>query len=81
MIAGDIEKAKTCFEEELKMVPASSSACAGLGEVFFMQEMYDNAKIMFEWAVKNDSNNLAAVSSLAKVNELLGYNVHHVSVN
>ena len=81
LIAGDIEKAKTCFEEELKIVPASSSACAGLGEVFFIQEMYDNAKIMFEWAVKNDSNNLNALSSLAKVNELLGYSVSHISIS
>ncbi|MCL6098899.1 MAG: glycosyltransferase [Bacteroidetes bacterium] len=81
LITGDTEKAKTCFEEELGLVPGSSSACVGLGEVFFMQGMYDNAKIMFEWAVKNNPQNLTAVSSLAKVNELLGYSVDHVSVN
>ncbi|MEW5844078.1 MAG: glycosyltransferase [Bacteroidota bacterium] len=81
LIVGDIEKAKTCFEEELKMVPVSSSACAGLGEVFFIQEMYDNAKIMFEWAVKNNPQNLTAISSLAKVNELLGYSVSHISIS
>lgn len=75
------EEAKTAFEKALQLNPTSSQACAGLGEVFFLQEMEEQSKMMFEWAVKNNPSNAFAVSGLAKVNGLLGYPDNHSSLN
>ena len=72
LLTGDYETAKKYFEEELQLVPDSSFACVGLGEVFFAQEQFENAKTMFEWGVKNDSQNEVAAEKLIRVNELLG---------
>jgi len=80
LAVNDVEKAKEFFEQELNANPTSSSACKGLGDVFLAQENLEAAKTMYEWAVKNDSNNQSAVESLGNVNELLGYEVNHISV-
>ncbi len=69
----DYEKAKMYYEEELKTEPESSTACQGLGEVFYALEMLEEAKTMFEWAVKNDHNNFEAQKKLEMINEKLGY--------
>ncbi|MDP2038027.1 MAG: hypothetical protein Q8L04_11640, partial [Ignavibacteria bacterium] len=77
---GNLELAQKYFAEELEIVPNSSTACAGLGEVFFAQELYENSKTMFEWAIKNDANNQKAVDSLANINSLLGFEINHNSL-
>jgi len=68
----DIDKAKSCFEKALNLEPNSSQACAGLGEVLFLTEQDQQAKIMFEWAVKNNPDNLFAIGGLKKINKILG---------
>lgn len=80
MAANYVEKAKHYFEKELEYNPESSSACVGLGELFFIDEQYDSAKAMFEWAVKNNSQNQIAINSLSKINQLLGYELTHSSL-
>ncbi len=73
----NIEDAKKCFETALGLNPASSLACVGLGEIFFIQEQYDNAKVMFEWGVKNEPNNPSAVEALSRANVHLGLEEYH----
>ncbi|MEW6194092.1 MAG: glycosyltransferase [Bacteroidota bacterium] len=75
----NIESAKEYFENELTINPSSSGACLGLGQIFYAQEQYEQSKIMFEWSVRNNPGNESAIQSLAKVNELLGYEVNHIS--
>ncbi|MEJ5350722.1 MAG: glycosyltransferase [Melioribacteraceae bacterium] len=77
----DVSKAQEYFEKELNLNPQSSSACYGLGQVFIAQENYEAAKIMFEWAVKNDPSNSSAKSALEKANEMLGYELSHSSLD
>lgn len=72
LIISDLEKAKEFFERELQLCPNSSNACLGIGTVFFASEMYEEAKTLFEWAVKNDAGNSKAAEFLAKVNSVLG---------
>ncbi len=62
------ENARECFERALNLDPSSSEACAGLGEYFYMSGNEENAKIMFEFAVKNNPNNSFAVEELSKIN-------------
>ena len=76
----DYETAQESFEEALQANPASSQACAGLAELFFMQNEDKKAKVMFEWAVKNNPQSYFAVLGLAKVNEVLGYVDDHNSL-
>ncbi len=75
----NIESAKEYFENELTVNPSSSGACLGLGQIFYAQEQYEQSKIMFEWSVRNNPGNVNGIQSLAKVNELLGYEVNHIS--
>ncbi|MCF6270660.1 MAG: hypothetical protein L3J41_13180 [Melioribacteraceae bacterium] len=72
-----LEKATEMYAGALEINPNSSQACAGLGEVFHMQYKEDEAKTMFEWAIKNNPGNLFAVSGLAKVNRDLGLAESH----
>ncbi len=67
----DNENAKKAFETALNLNPSSSQACAGLGEVLFLNQEDEKAKSMFEWSLKNDPGNLFAQAELRKVNELL----------
>ncbi len=76
----NLDLAHKYFEEELKLETTSSSACTGLGKVFFAEENYKNAKVMFEWGVKNDPYNRDALESLSKINELLGLEKNHSSL-
>lgn len=77
---GNLELAQKYFAEELEIIPTSSTACAGLGEVFLAQGMNDNAKVMFEWAIKNNPSNNAAIAALSNINTLLGYEANHNSL-
>jgi len=80
LVIGELEEAQEYFEKELNLNPQSSSACFGLGQIFFAQENYEAAKVMFEWAVKNDSQNQQAINSLQNVNEILGFEINHNSL-
>ncbi|MGK9367346.1 glycosyltransferase [Melioribacter sp. Ez-97] len=80
LIAGNTLEAQQYFEKELNLNPQSSSACFGLGQVFLAQDNPEAAKVMLEWAVKNDPNNGAAADALADVNKLLGYELNHSSL-
>jgi len=73
----DLEHAKDAFEKALKMQPDSSQACAGLGEVFFLAGLDNEAKVMFEHAVALSENNLFGRAGLAKSNKALGLPVGH----
>ena len=73
----NLEKATEMYASALELNPNSSQACAGLGEVFHMQYKEEEAKTMFEWAIKNNPGNLFAVSGLAKVNKDLGLEANH----
>ncbi|MDP2366247.1 MAG: glycosyltransferase, partial [Ignavibacteria bacterium] len=80
LIEKDLEKAKTYFEEALKLNPSSSEACFGLGQVFFLTEMFEHSKTMFEWAVKNNPNHQMAIDALKSVNEHLSLPENHNSL-
>jgi len=68
---GKNENARESFENALKFNPASSQACVGLGEYFYLEGQLESAKVMFEWGVKNNPDNQIAIESLEKVkNEL-----------
>jgi len=76
----EYQNAQDAFEEALNANSTSSQACAGLGEVFFIQQKDKEAKVMFEWAVKNNPKNYFAALGLAKVNQTLGYPADHNSL-
>lgn len=76
----DIDNARESFERALNINPSSSSACAGLGEIYAAFAMDAEAKTMFEWAVKNNPENQSAMSSLASVNRRLGFSQNHNSL-
>ncbi|MBU2492302.1 MAG: tetratricopeptide repeat protein [Bacteroidetes bacterium] len=76
----EYDKAKEAFEKSLQTNSTSSQACAGLGEIFYFQQLDKEAKIMFEWAVKNNPKNYFAILGLIKMNEILGYSPDHNSL-
>jgi len=77
---GDADNARESFEYVLNVDPNSSTACAGLGDLYIQYNMAQEAKTMFEWAVKNNPENQAALDSLAKANTMLGYSPKHNSL-
>ena len=77
----DIETAKVCFEESLKLNPNSSQGCAGLGEVFYLVNLDTESKVMFEWAIDFNPLNQFAISGLAKVNKNMGLPPNHNTLN
>ncbi len=81
MICGEIDKAQMYFEEELNLTPSSSQACLGLGEILLKKDLPETAKTMFEWAVKNNPSNQAAVEALGKINLELGFELLHNKLN
>ena len=76
----ELENARNCFEQALKINPLSSNACSGLGEYFYLSMNIDAAKTMFDWAVKNDLQNKAAFNWLKKINLKLGLRENHNSL-
>lgn len=78
---GENDRARQSFEKSLNIVPDSSTACAGLGEIFYLEGKDEEAKTMYEWAVKNDPNNQIALKGLNKINEVLGMEHNHNSLN
>jgi tetratricopeptide (TPR) repeat protein len=76
----DKNKAKLSFEVALQLNPKSSQACAGLGEIFYLENKDEEAKKMFEWAVFHNPQNPMAVNGLAKVNKALGKPIYDNSL-
>jgi len=77
LMNGDLEKSQQYFEKELELNPTSSRACAGLAEVFFTAEMFEESKTMFEWSLKHNPENVNAQKGLKKVNEILQLEEEH----
>ncbi len=77
---GNVEAAKSTFENSLGINHDSSQACAGLAEVFYLVGNDKEAKTMFEWAVKNNNLNAFAIAGLAKVNKSLGLPAQHSTI-
>lgn len=78
---GEMEKAQECFEKSISINPNSSQACAGLGEIFFLQGQDYESKIMFEWAIENNTMNQFAIAGLKKVNASLNLPEDHNTLN
>ncbi len=78
---GETEKAQECFEKSLSINPNSSQACAGLAEIFYLQGLDYEAKIMFEWAIENNTMNQFAIAGLKKVNVALNLPEDHNTLN
>ncbi|MEW6507364.1 MAG: glycosyltransferase [Bacteroidota bacterium] len=76
----NLETAAAYFEKELTEDSNSSSACLGLGQVLMLNDQPVQAKIMFEWAIRYNSNNQHAIKFLAEINAKLGHSVDHISV-
>ncbi|MBU1101710.1 MAG: glycosyltransferase [Bacteroidetes bacterium] len=79
-LLGDLEKAQKYFLSELELNPDSGRACLGLAEVFNSAEHFEEAKTMYEWAVKNDNDNTEARKGLRSVNSRLGLSENHNSL-
>lgn len=77
---GNNKLAQSNFEKALQLNPHSSQACAGLGEILFLQDQDEEAKIMYEWALDLNSQNEFAKNGLAKVNQSLGLPNYHNSL-
>jgi tetratricopeptide (TPR) repeat protein len=75
----EYSNAKSCFENALNLNPDSSQACAGLGEILFLDERDNEAKTMFEWGLKNNPSNQFAMEGLQKTNQNLGLESIHTS--
>ena len=71
LIKGNLKTAQKYFEHALNEDKNSSHACTGLGEVLFTSKNYLAAKTMYEWGVKNNPENKAAIEGLSKVNKIL----------
>ncbi len=81
MLLNDFGEAQKYFEEELKLQPSSSRACLGLAEVFAAVEMYNEAKTMYEWSLKNDPLNEKAAEGLIRANANLNIGDFHFSLS
>ncbi len=68
---GENKKARECYETALNINPDSSQACAGLGELFYLEGKDKEAKSMYEYAVKYNPGNQFAVGGLEKINRIL----------
>lgn len=73
----EYENAHTAFENALKFNPGSSDACMGLGKIFALADMKQEAKTMLEWAVVNDQESERAAHNLAEINRALGLPDEH----
>lgn len=76
----DNKSAQSCFEKGLQLNPHSSQACAGLGEVLFLDGKDEEAKIMYEWALDLNPQNEFAKNGLTKVNQSTGLPKYHNSL-
>ena len=68
----EIEKTKEAAERALKLNPFSSQAYATLGEIYFRDKNYSDAKKMFDIALKFNPENNFAKAGLQNVEQSLG---------
>jgi len=61
---GDLEKAAQIYEATLKSNNFSAEACYGLGMCYKEAELFDDAKNMFEWAIKYQPDYENAINEL-----------------
>lgn len=76
----NLEKAAEYFETELTENSNSSQACVGLGQVLYQSGKYEQAKLMFEWALKYNESNEHALKFLNEVNDKLGLQIDHITL-
>jgi Tfp pilus assembly protein PilF len=69
----EYDRAKLDFEKALQENPNSSEACLGLGRFFSVTGQLENAKTMFEWAVKYNKDHAGARKALENINTDLGF--------
>ncbi|HUI10191.1 MAG TPA: glycosyltransferase [Bacteroidota bacterium] len=62
---GDLPAAKEAFGEALAIDGSSAQACAGLGDVFRLGGLPEQASTMYGWALKEDPENAAARKGLS----------------
>jgi len=77
---GHFEKSKEFFELELVENPNSGKACLGLAETFYKAELFEEAKTMYEWAIKNGENKNEIWNKLNCINQQLGLQENHNSL-
>lgn len=77
---GDYEKSKDFFELELVENPNSGKACLGLAETFYKAELFEEAKTMYEWAIKNGENKNEVWNKLNSINQQLDLQENHNSL-
>ncbi|HMK38265.1 MAG TPA: glycosyltransferase, partial [Bacteroidota bacterium] len=77
---GDLESARQAFGKALEADNSSSRACTGLGDVFRLAGLADQAKTMYEWALKNDPSCEAGIRGLSTANRTLGLDASHSSL-
>ena len=66
-----LEEAQIEFEKALELDPKSSSACLGLGDIFYRSGLFKEAKTMFEYAIYFEPDNKSAQVALRKTNQKL----------
>jgi O-antigen biosynthesis protein len=72
LLLTNVDEARSSFEKALNEDNQSSQACAGLGEIFFLEGNFESAAVMYEWAVKINPSNAAAVEKLNYINTVAG---------
>ncbi len=77
----EVDRSREDFENALKLNSSSAEACMGLAKSFILEGLNKEAKVMFEWAAKNEPENKAAIEHLEKINEILGYDLDHNSLS
>jgi len=77
---GDFEKAQSFFKSELELNSESGRACLGLAETFYKAELFEEAKTMYEWAIKNGENKNEVWNKLNNINQQLGLQENHNSL-
>ncbi len=63
----NLDEAKIHLEKSLEANQESSEACAGLAEIFYLNEMDKEAEVMYEYALQYDSENQFAKLGLEKI--------------
>jgi tetratricopeptide (TPR) repeat protein len=68
----DLEKSAQLYESALKVNNYSPEACYGLGMCYKEAELFEDAKKMFEWAIKYNPNYENATKELEILSENQG---------
>ncbi|HET54806.1 MAG TPA: tetratricopeptide repeat protein [Ignavibacteria bacterium] len=60
--------------------PNSGKACLGLAETFYKAKLFEEAKTMYEWAIKNGENKNEVWNKLNSINQQLDLQENHNSL-